>query len=334
MINKAWVKYIYILLAGAYYFTGSQALALSCVVNAPSYTLNIGAIIVQRDMAIGQPLTNTITGSPQAIYGCTTSGGEGYLSGIKTYLTYVATYSNSMRVYQTNIPGIGISIGGDPHTCDIRFIGQTGGVSADAATLCISSSHAGSFFSWNINPIVQLFKTGSTGSGSISGSIADFYSGEGNYNNLQPEVPIYISGSITTVACSISTPNILVPLEDVLASNLTAVGTIAKPQNFNVGLNCDAGANINAQLTGTSNTDTDVPGVLQLSNTGSANVATGVGIQIFYNGSPMLLNQNMVLKTSSGGQETFPFTAQYYQTKTTVTSGSANATATLILTYQ
>jgi type 1 fimbria pilin len=48
----------------------------------------------------------------------------------------------------------------------------------------------------------------------------------------------------------------------------------------------------------------------------------------------MALNNNIVLKTSAGGQETFPFTAQYYQTKSSVTSGAANATATLNLTYQ
>jgi type 1 fimbria pilin len=40
------------------------------------------------------------------------------------------------------------------------------------------------------------------------------------------------------------------------------------------------------------------------------------------------------LKNSAGGQETFPITARYIQTKDKVTAGSANATATLNITYQ
>lgn len=63
-------------------------------------------------------------------------------------------------------------------------------------------------------------------------------------------------------------------------------------------------------------------------------MAKGVGVQLLYNGSPFILNNRIVLKRSSGGQETFPLTARYYQTKTAVTTGKANASATLDLTYQ
>lgn len=140
--------------------------------------------------------------------------------------------------------------------------------------------------------------------------------------------------NIISAACSINTPNISVPLEDVLAGSLTSIGSTAKPKAFNVGLSCNAGARVNAMLTGVQNTDNSATGVLQLSNAGSEGVATGVGIQILYNNAPMALNKNIVLKTSVGGQEMLPFAAQYYQTKSSVTSGSANATATLNLTYQ
>lgn len=119
-----------------------------------------------------------------------------------------------------------------------------------------------------------------------------------------------------------------------MAANLTAIGNTAKPKEFNVGLTCDAGTRVNAMLTGVQNTDTSTAGVLQLTGAGSAEVASGVGIQILYNNTPLALNNNIVLKTSAGGQETFPFTAQYYQTKNTVKTGSANAIATLNITYQ
>jgi type 1 fimbria pilin len=140
--------------------------------------------------------------------------------------------------------------------------------------------------------------------------------------------------SVNVLACSINTPNVQVPLDDVLAKDLTSVGSVAKPTEFDVGLNCDAGARVNVMLTGAQNTDTSVSGVLQLSGAGSAGVATGVGIQILYNNAPLALNNNLVLKTSDGGEEAFLFKAQYYQTKNSVTAGSANAVATLNLTYQ
>ncbi|HDC4774722.1 TPA: fimbrial protein, partial [Enterobacter cloacae] len=56
--------------------------------------------------------------------------------------------------------------------------------------------------------------------------------------------------------------------------------------------------------------------------------------QLLYNGSPLTLNSRLLLKQSAGGQETLPLTARYYQTLTSVESGSANASATLNLTYQ
>jgi type 1 fimbria pilin len=46
------------------------------------------------------------------------------------------------------------------------------------------------------------------------------------------------------------------------------------------------------------------------------------------------MNSRLFLRQSAGGQETLPLTARYYQTLTRVESGSANASATLNVTYQ
>lgn len=140
--------------------------------------------------------------------------------------------------------------------------------------------------------------------------------------------------NIKASSCTVNTSSFQITLEDVVGSNLNAIGTTAKPKPFNVGLTCTEGTKINAQLIGEQNTDSSAVGVLKLTNAGSAGVATGVGIQILADSTPMPLNENIVLKTSPGGLETLPFTARYYQTKATVTSGSANATATLEITYQ
>lgn len=87
-------------------------------------------------------------------------------------------------------------------------------------------------------------------------------------------------------------------------------------------------------LSGAQNPDVSDNTVLALTGQGSAGVAQGVGVQLVYNNTPLILGNNLVLKRTNGGQEMFPLTARYYQTNTTVTTGIANASATLSLTYQ
>lgn len=120
-----------------------------------------------------------------------------------------------------------------------------------------------------------------------------------------------------------------------MATELTGVNTTADSPPFTIGLKCDAGVKISGSLSFTQNADTANDSVIALTGAGSAGVSKGVGIQLLYNGTPLRRNTNIVLKTSSGGAE-FPagaFTSRYFQTQGTVYPGSANATATLNLTY-
>ncbi|MFP2412591.1 fimbrial protein [Citrobacter braakii] len=107
-------------------------------------------------------------------------------------------------------------------------------------------------------------------------------------------------------------------------------------RTYTIDLNCDAGARINASLSGTQSAETANDSILALSGAGMSGVASGIGIQLLYGNTPLKLDNNIVLKTSAGGQEFPPgaFTARYFQTKNNVTAGSANATATLNITYQ
>ncbi|MBF7978835.1 MULTISPECIES: fimbrial protein [Rahnella] len=228
--------------------------------------------------------------------------------------------SGNSQVYSTSVPGIGyaISYNSTSFSNGRAWPSQTTTGASDATLIETTSS-------------LRLIKTGPITSGVLpAGQYGEWTWGGG----VIEKIFIANSPTITVLSCSINNTSIQVPLEDVFASDLTSVGTTAKPKLFNVGLECEAGAKINAKLTGTQNTDSSVNGVLQLTGAGGNNVANGVGIQILYNDAPVVFNNNVVLKTASGGQETFPFTAQYYQTKTAVTAGSANATATLEITYQ
>lgn len=269
-------------------------------------------VTVQRDAPIGS-IIGAFNIPDAGTYASCAGGGKIYYE-----MVLFTTPSGIPNVYLTNVPGVGISVD------------QSGGAYPYQSPAFIRTI-PGSQAVYAAGRAMKLVKVGPITSGIVnSGVIARNYSDDA----ITSYAINFTGSSVTQLACSINTPNITVPLDDVFANDLTSIGKTAKPKVFNVGLDCDTGAKINAKLTGTQNTDSSTEGVLQLSGAGGDNVASGVAIQILYNNAPMALNNNIVLKTSTGGQETFPFTAQYYQTKNNVTAGSANATATLELTYQ
>lgn len=277
---------------------------------------NFGNVIVQRDAPIGTVVASLNTGSfsdGTTLFGCEDPW---------TYrweLSQFMTPSGIQDVYQTNVPGIGIRI---------KNLGSGRVFPYDQAV-------AGLVYAKIIDGIVaELVKTGVVQAGAITGGTLARASIAGVMYTEEVDMG---SNAIIPVACSIQTPTLNFPIGNVLAVNFgSSVGTIpAGAQNSqNLGLSCDAGANINVMLQGTQNPDVADTSVLALTGQGSAGVASGVGVQLLYNSSPLVLNNNIVLKQSAGGQETFPITARYYQTKTAVTTGTANASAILTLTYQ
>lgn len=285
-------------------------------------TLNPGDIIVQRDTPVGTVIATVTTPSPRTggvWNNCINGGGTNYY-----YMSMFPTPSPVSGYYNTNIPGVGVAVG------------YSTAIPASFRSPANAQFTAASGIS-NAYPLYLTFvKTGDIVSGRLSSGLLAYAYADGSPS--VKGVTVNINGNaITQVACSITTPNLTFPIGDVLASAFgTAVGTIPSgAQNTqNLGLNCDAQANINASLSGTQNPDVGTGSVLALTGQGNSNVAKGVGVQILYNGSPLVLNNRIVLKRSSGGQEALPLTARYYQTKTSVTTGIANASATLNLTYQ
>lgn len=146
-----------------------------------------------------------------------------------------------------------------------------------------------------------------------------------------------LGGTINVLACTITTPQLTFPIGDISAAAFGAtVGTtpVGAQNTQNLGLNCDAGANVNVSISGIQNPDIAATSVLALTGQGNTGTAKGVGVQLLYNGTPLTLNTRLPLKPAAGGLEAFPLTARYYQTQTTVEPGTANASATLNLTYQ
>lgn len=232
----------------------------------------------------------------------------------------LSSYGNS--VYDTPISGVGLRV---------SVWGTYGENPAVTVDIPMGSSAYGPT-AYTRNTTIELVKTGPITAGAASfGAVMSIfvegYGGDGYHLTVN-------NTTVIASTCTSSTKNIQVTLDDILASKMNGVGSTYNPKNFNVGLNCDPGARVSATLRGNDNPDTSADGVLQLSNAGSDDVADGVGIQILSNNIPMPLDKLIPLRTFTNEQETLPFTVQYYQTKSEIKTGKANATATLELTYQ
>lgn len=277
---------------------------------------NFGSVIVQRDTPVGTVLKSVSLNYSSAgtILGCTTAWTE------IGQMVLFTTASGINNVFNTNLNGVGIKLERTYAAFNYSYSATANNYLGASGTITAS--------------LIKTSAGAVTGGGLTSGILAKHYILESPSYHVDLGMG---SSNIIPVACANMNPNLNFPIGDILTSKFGAsIGTIpAGGQNTqNLGLNCDSGTNINVTLTGTQNPDVGTTSVLALTNQGSADVAKGVGVQILYNGSPLVLNNRIVLKISSGGQETFPITARYYQTKTAVTTGKANASATLNLTYQ
>lgn len=278
-------------------------------------------IIVQRDLPIG-----TVIRSDDIYLNITSSYASCDAGDVEPqYVRWVNGWISNNNIAQTNIPGIGMRVG----------FSYGGGIWGYVPTT--RSMTNPTYRDWEFGPQakwqVELIKTGPVYPGRLA---------SGRYASLSllglDVVSLNITGAnIIPVACSITTPTLTFPIGNIWVAKFgSTVGTIpaGSQTTQNLGLACDTSANINVSLAGTQSPDVANSSVLALTNQGSAGVASGVGVQLLYNGTPLSINNRIVLKRSAGGQETFPLTAQYYQTKNTVTTGTANTSATLNITYQ
>lgn len=282
------------------------------------FNVSLDDIVIQRDAPTGATLlTKTIsTGLSSGDYFATCYSGDQSHYLIEGGVP-VSGYN---QVYETNVPGIGIKV----------QAGTSVAYYTNPPMEQTSGNNGWAWSNWGTSFTISIIKTGAAGDGDISGITAVMsLDGVGDLLTLNVN-----SGKVTALACAINASKINAPLGDVYLPSFTGGGSTPKSYDFDVGLECDAGANINISLTGTQSAETSDTSILALTDDGEKNVATGVGVQVLYNNAPLKLNNNIVLKKSEGGQELFPFTVRYYQTKPKVTSGSANATATLNITYQ
>ncbi|MDU2942913.1 MAG: fimbrial protein [Citrobacter sp.] len=282
--------------------------------------IDIGTIYVQRDIPVGQKIGTIKLPAPFTgpWFGC--QGGE--LISVSMFRDAISGFPH---IYSTGIPGVGIKVYYTAFTQDTFDNPPRTGTMGQGA-IPVDGSGLGQ------GVTVELYKTGPITSKNIDSGL--YF--QKTYGDLEVVRGSIVAGQVIQLACSLNSSTITVPLPDALGSEFTARGTTKGERTFTIDLNCDAGARINASLSGTQSAETSNDSILALSGAGTSGVAKGIGIQLLYDGTPLKLNNNIVLKTSAGGQEFPPgtFTARYFQTKDNVTAGSANATATLNITYQ
>lgn len=310
-----------------------------CKTESSGVTIAAPTLTVQRDVPVGTRLAAPdFVSSPTLLFTCpeekTYPSGWQHLA-IEAVTDYSGSTIGGGRIYTTNIPGVGVQLAGASSS------GELFGWLGRAATID-GNPNQGEFLSTSGvmreargRAAVTFYKIGEMSSGAFAqqrvGSL--ILGAVGSW--AQTAVPVSISGmSVTVLACSLTTPTLAAPLGNIYATAFTGVGSTAGNNDFNMGLNCAVGTKVNVTMNGTQNQDTANTSVLALTGAGSAGVAKGVGAQILYNNTPLNIGNKLVLKTSAGGIETFPFKARYYQTLSTISPGSANATATLDITYQ
>lgn len=295
----------------------SPGYADNCQINETLFgTVSLGNSVIQRDAPIGSEIARARL-SGYALLQVNAPDGPATCNGGYAFTYLSATPSAINHVYNTNLEGVGIRLSVTP------------------GNFVLPSNGSAYIYSLGYYDVF-LIKTGKITPGYLTPGILMqgwFVSPDNNFTRISLDA----NSQVTVLACSLASQTINFSLGDINASEFTTQpGFIpARSDTQNLGLNCDPGANINVELTGAQNPDTPADSsVLALNGQGSAGTAEGVGIQLLYNNTPLQLNKRMVLKNAAGGQETFPLVARYYQTRSVVKPGSANATATLNITYQ
>lgn len=307
----------------------------SCSTTGGKYTTS-GSLTTQRDMPVGQQ-TSSLNGAG-TVYKLTCAAiGAADRDAYFVITVNASPVSGYSDVYPTNIDGLGV-----------RFI-----INIENTSLCpavenkvISNSkynstchmNHGTTTSSDVTSSIIFVKTkAQIASGVVTTipTVSTSYSMNADgYTSPIDDLWSSASVTITNIACTVASSDITKKFDDISLSKFTEVGSTPVSKDFDVELECDAGTNINVSMAGTQSSETSDSSILALTGAGDAGVAKGVGVQIAYAGVALKLNENIVLKQSSGGMESLPFTARYYQIADKVTAGSANSTATLNITYQ
>lgn len=299
--------------------------------------INLGSVVVQRDAPIGTvvaTVNDSALGGRNNFIQCTYSGFTTQWaagSGGFTPVTY-----GGQTLYQSGIPGLAFRVV-TPGAGSTAGRYGTGPLPRSLSTVACTSS-GGNWYrlcggTWGSYRLQLVKIAATTGSGPLTtGSITQaLVVGQTNIINYT-----IASGSVQTVACSVTNPNITVTMGKAKNTDFSGPGSTSGDADFAVKLNCDASTNVNLTLSPGSSGAADAPaGVLNLDNAGASASASGVGVQLLYNSAPVALGSRIrIATTAADGIYDIPLKARYIQTEARVMPGKADANATFTMTYQ
>ncbi|EDN7225499.1 fimbrial protein [Salmonella enterica subsp. enterica] len=285
--------------------------------------ISFGNVIVQRDTPVGSVIATSNTGGYRNGVSLASCTEQWSLNFIMSKWGTLSTLGN--KIYNTNIPGVGIRIGFDYNSTISPFPYITKPFLANQGVYLPAPGIT-----------AELIKTGTIISGNldngvlIRGDIVDDGSSVLN-------VTLNGNNNITSISCDVISNDISVSLGNHKKIEFSGPGTTTKWTYFSVSLQCDTGTNISMTVNATPENLGD-SGIIKLDS--GEDVAQGIGIQLFIqniDGTDSPVNLNNLInygKSLVNGVKTINFQARYYQTSQTVTPGVANATVTFTMTYQ
>ncbi|WP_250493367.1 fimbrial protein [Caballeronia sp. GAWG1-1] len=328
----------------------------SCHSNYSAFTLSFpSTIAVARDLPDGSLLSAwSVSAATPNYWTCTVSDGwytgtdfelAGIVAGAPT--RYKAPYNGvEFSVYATNVPGIGIALGGTVYAAKTQY-GPW-----DFPVLGYERNNVGSPVDNGGQLIAALVKIGDVTPGTVSGLIARAFSWETagksppGYNAASGSIDFNMTPVIITVL-TCRTPDVTVPMGTLALTDLPALGPAPrKSASFNMSFdNCPAGTSLEGTTAGmihsvqyridpANGTVSGFSNVAALSGTPSAG---GVGVQLFDSaGAAIPFGTNLTLNGFNGAvasSYTVAMTARYYRTGP-LSPGPANTTMTMTMYYQ
>ncbi|EKT1238209.1 fimbrial protein, partial [Escherichia coli] len=314
-----------------------NASAVTCKTDVPSSTRSIANMTIPRDAPVGAIIGYYFT-SGITPFSCDSSAPDlkSQEFGIKAYGNYVMTMDNR-RIYSTNRPGIGYSVYAVNSACYSKSVTVSGSgtLGGDVNTALICSNPTGSLTSgFTSTPGFIFYKTGPVTPGTVNATrIGAFVLRNDQTTYLTESTFGFTPFAVTSSGCSISNVNNIfnVDMGSVKKTEFSGIGSSPASSNtrdININLACDAGTKVSMQVDG--NVINAANGILKLNNDTGA--ATGVGVQLLYNNSPLTLSSPVFIGTASTTMN-IQLQSRYYQTQAEVKSGVANSVATFTMTY-
>lgn len=323
----------------------------SCSGTSGTITVPMPAsVTVPRDAVTGTVLTSWVTSNAASNYLTCTQTNWATGPNIRSLLTdsgltVMGPSGVTYKVWDTNVPGVGVAIGFQLYACNAWGIFRSL-ASTVRSTLCGALGGGTGTLTGGISLQLALVKTGPITPGVVS-STPMAESGWTSGHPTPPNQPIVVHTDIlkrfvqtpTTInVAACETPDVSVNMGKPMLSTFSGVGYTTPVVSFDVSINaCPAGSltKIQYQFIPVNAVIDANNGLLALSSTATA---TGIALQL-KDGSnaPLKFNTQYTLtgyNSVAGGSYKVPLKAAYRQTAATVTPGSANAALTFTMTYQ